>query len=336
MFGHMFRYILLFIPLFSLFFACQTLIESKAAAKDSSKNGPAYGVVIHGGAGTMKVEHWPDSLQQAYHSTLKRAVDTAYQLLENGEPSVAAVVAAISLMENSPLFNAGIGAVFTADTTHELDASIMIGKPLQAGAVAGVQTIKNPIQAALAVLERSEHVLLSGRGAEKFARQQGLDPVPNSYFSTENRLNYLRNAKKKEGKHGTVGAVCLDKKGVIAAGTSTGGMTNKKFGRIGDSPIIGAGTYANAWVGVSCTGHGEFFIRQAVAYDVAARMNYLQQPLDKAATMVIDDLEKINGSGGLIAMDSAGNISMPFNTGGMFRAFKTNTQAFRSFIGKEK
>lgn len=310
-------------------FACQTTAQKD---KPNNKKELVYGLAIHGGAGNLVKGKISDSLEQAYLRKLKEATEVGYAVLESNGSSLDAVVAAIEILENSPLFNAGKGAVFTHEGKNELDASIMNGSNLQAGAVAGVSRIKNPIKSARAVLEKSKHVMLSGKGAEEFAASVGLDTVSPTYFFTQKRFESLQRAISAE-KHGTVGVVCLDKKGNLAAGTSTGGMTNKKFGRIGDSPIIGAGTYADENCAVSCTGHGEYFIRYAVAYDVAAQMKYAQKSLKQATEEIINaKLKNAGGSGGLIAMDKNGNISMPFNTSGMFRAFKTNQKETQTFI----
>jgi beta-aspartyl-peptidase (threonine type) len=245
-----------------------------------------------------------------------------------------AVEKTIAYLEDNPLFNAGKGAVFTHAETVELDASVMEGNGQRAGAIGGVTIVKNPIRAAIAVMQNSPHVMLTGKGAEQFAIEQGLDTVPNSYFHTERRRDALLKLKARENKtglvtelseskFGTVGCVALDKNGNITAGTSTGGMTNKRWGRVGDSPIIGAGTYAdNNTCGVSCTGHGEFFIRYAVAYDVAARMEYLKENVVEASDFIINKkLKEKGGEGGLIALDAYGNIAMPFNSEGMYRGF---------------
>lgn len=310
-------------------FACQTTAQKD---KPNNKKELVYGLAIHGGAGNLVKGKISDSLEQAYLRKLKEATEVGYAILENNGSSLDAVVAAIEILENSPLFNAGKGAVFTHEGKNELDASIMNGSNLQAGAVAGVSRIKNPIKSARAVMEKSNHVMLSGKGAEEFAASVGLDTVSPTYFFTQKRFESLQRAISAE-KHGTVGVVCLDKKGNLAAGTSTGGMTNKKFGRIGDSPIIGAGTYADENCAVSCTGHGEYFIRYAVAYDVAAQIKYAQKSLKQATEEIINTkLKNAGGSGGLIAMDKDGNISMPFNTSGMFRAFKTNQKETQAFI----
>ena len=260
-----------------------------------------------------------------------------------------AVIETIAYMEDSPLFNAGKGAVFTNDGRNELDASIMRGSDLQAGAIGGVGTVKNPIKAAKAVLENSDHVFLVGEGAESFCKTQDLEFVDPKYFFTERRWNSLQKILSKEkstgmlitdmadSKYGTVGAVALDKNGEIVAGTSTGGMTNKRFDRIGDSPVIGAGTYANnATCGVSCTGHGEFFIRYAVAHDVSAMIEYGSYSLDEAGEHVINKkLKDVKGSGGLVALDKYGNVTMPFNSEGMYRGYITDTEKYIGIYGDE-
>ena len=285
-----------------------------------------YGLVIHGGAGTITRKNMSTEKEAEYISKLTAALKTGYAILEIGGSSIDAVEATIKVMEDSPLFNAGKGAVFTGAGTNELDASIMDGATLQAGAVAGVKTVKNPISAARKVMEKTWHVLLAGEGADAFAKEQGLDIVDNSYFHTEHRFKSLIKAKEKEmEKHGTVGCVALDKKGNLAAGTSTGGLTNKRWGRVGDSPIIGAGTYAsNETCAVSGTGQGEYFIRGSVAYDIAAQMDYEKKSVQTAAQAVIDKLTERGGTGGVIVMDSKGNIAMSFNTEGMYRGFYLN------------
>ncbi len=294
-----------------------------------------YAIVIHGGAGTILRENMTAELEAEYRQTLNTALDAGEAVLRNGGSSLDAVVQTIMIMEDSPLFNAGRGAVFTHDGRNEHDASIMEGKTLNAGAIGGTTIVRNPITAARAVMEKSEHVMLTGKGAEQFAREQELEIVDPKYFFTERRWESLQKAleaeKKEIGmvapfpdyKFGTVGCVALDKAGNIVAGTSTGGMTNKKYNRIGDAPIIGAGTYANNnSCGVSCTGHGEFFIRYAVAHDVSALMEYKGLSLEKAANHVINEkLKAAGGSGGLIALDKYGNVTMPFNTAGMYRGY---------------
>lgn len=307
-----------------------------------------FAIVIHGGAGTILKKNMSDEQEKAYQEKLQEALDSGYAILKSGGTAIAAIEKAIVVMEDSPLFNAGKGAVYTNAATNELDASIMDGKTLNAGAISGVSHIKNPIKLARVVMEKSEHVMLSGKGAEDFAKQHQLEVADSTYFYNEHRLKQLNKIKEtekiqldhsdnddeqgditefKDSKFGTVGAVALDKHGNLAAATSTGGMTNKKFGRIGDSPIIGAGTYANnATCAVSCTGHGEFFIRNVVAYDVAALMEYKNLSLLDAANYVVKEkLVKLGGDGGLIAIDSQGNIAMPFNTAGMYRGYKKSS-----------
>ena len=298
-------------------------------------------LVIHGGAGTILRENMTPETEAAYRKKLKEALKKGYGILENGGTSMSAVVATIQVMEESPLFNSGVGAVYTHEGRHELDASVMDGNTGKAGAVAGVTTIKSPIRAALEVMNNSPHVMMAGSGAEIFAEEQGLDMVDNSYFGTERRKKALEKVLEMEAektsdllqyqnwKYGTVGAVALDKEGNIAAGTSTGGMTNKRYGRIGDSPIIGAGTFAeNSSCGVSATGHGEYFIRNAVAYDIAARMKYLNISVGKSAKEVIQKkLVEKGGSGGVVCLDRAGNIAMEFNTAGMYRGYMKNGKA---------
>ncbi|MFW5831667.1 MAG: isoaspartyl peptidase/L-asparaginase family protein [Prolixibacteraceae bacterium] len=287
-----------------------------------------FAVVIHGGAGVISKSKMSKEREQEYRNKLNEALDVGYALLKEGKPATDVVVKVVKIMEDSPLFNAGKGAVFTSEGKNELDASIMTGKNLNAGAVAGVQDIKNPIIAARAVMENSKHVMLSGKGASEFARQQNLEIVNNDYFFTKSRFKSLKRLQKNERKQtqkdntGTVGCVVLDKQGDLCAGTSTGGMTNKKFGRIGDSPIIGAGTYAdNETCAVSCTGHGEYYIRLAFAKDVSALMAYKNLSVGEACREEIKKLTELGGTGGVIAVDSNGNISMEFNTNGMFRGY---------------
>ncbi len=299
-----------------------------------------FSLVLHGGAGTIKKENMTAEKEKAYRKKLEEALNKGYAVLESGGTSIEAVIATITIMEDSPLFNAGKGAVFTNEGKNEMDASIMDGATHQAGAVASITIVKNPITAAYAVMTKSPHVMMAGKGAEKFAKEVGLEIVDPSYFFTEQRFNHLKKIKEKEKieldhdedkgsiknndyKFGTVGVAALDKFGNLAAGTSTGGMTNKRFGRIGDSPIIGAGTYAdNMTCAVSATGHGEFFIRNVVAYDIAALMKYKNMTLKEAAEAVVKKkLVKIGGNGGIIALDRQGNIAMPFNTAGMYRGY---------------
>ena len=327
-------------------------------------------LVIHGGAGTITRANMTPEKEKAYNEALNQALQAGYAILKRGGTSLDAVEAAVRIMEDSPLFNAGKGAVFTHDSRNEMDAAIMNGQNMAAGAVAGITIVRNPITAARAVMEKSEHVMMTGPGAERFAREKGLVVVEPSYFYTEARHEQLQKAlaedraagtpdqlnaptktaapaapvktkqKAKAGKptsavettededniftegkkYGTVGAVALDQFGNLAAATSTGGMTNKRYGRVGDAPIIGCGTYAdNQSCAVSCTGWGEYFIRATVARDVAARVEFQQLPLEKAAQATIDKVAKLGGDGGLIAVDRQGNVAMPFNSEGMYR-----------------
>lgn len=280
-------------------------------------------VVIHGGAGTISREKMDSVTEVAYREKLNEALQAAYQVLDSGGSSCDAVMQAIILMENSPLFNAGKGAVLTAAGDNELDASIMRGSDLNAGSVAGVKTVKNPILAAYQVMINSPHVMLAGAGADAFAAEQGLEIVDQSYFKTERRIEELdRIIHKVEKEFGTVGAVAVDKEGNICAATSTGGMTNKRWGRIGDSPVIGAGTYANNnTCGFSGTGHGEYYIRSVAGHDVSALMEYKGLSVMEATQQVMNKIGQMGGTGGMIALDKYGNISMPFNTSGMYRAY---------------
>ena len=298
----------------------------------SSKSENNIAIVIHGGAGTILKENMTSELEAAYIGKLEEAVMTGYEILNTGGSSQSAVKETIKIMEDSPLFNAGIGAALTNEETASLDASFMEGKNLNAGAIAGSKYIKNPIDAAISVMEDSPHVLLSSDGADEFAIKMGLDTVPNSYFITERRLNSVRKAKKddmvsfedsyiNDSKYGTVGCVAIDKMGNISSGTSTGGTTNKKWGRIGDVPIIGAGTYANNdCCGISTTGWGEHFIRNVVAYDIAAQIIYDNKSIQEASIKSLDKVVGTGGDGGVIGLDNKGNISMEFNTAGMYRA----------------
>lgn len=311
-------------------------IDQSIVYSDSLQNSVNFGLVIHGGAGNFTEKDIPDSLQTVYKQKLEEVIHFGMQRIEKGDSAVHVVVAVIKMLEDSPLFNAGKGAVFAHNKKNELDASIMNGIDKSAGAVAGVTTIKNPIEAAYMVMTNSKHVLLAGTGAEAFAKTENIPLVEPNYFYTEKRWKNLQKAISNE-KHGTVGCVVLDKNGNLAAGTSTGGMTNKKYGRIGDSPIIGAGTYAdNSFCAISATGHGEFFIRYAVAYDIRARMKYLHESLEEASSQVINDLKNKGGNGGVICIDKAGNISMPFNTTGMFRASCTALEEAQILMFKTK
>ena len=324
-----------------------------------SPQNPRLGFIIHGGAGVIKKGSLTPAREAEYRKKLEEAVLAGYKALQDGKSSLDAVEAAIRILEDSPLFNAGKGAVFTADGKNELDASIMDGKTLAAGAVAGLRKVKNPITLARAVMEKSPHVMMIGDGAEKFAGEQNIELVPEKYFWTQERWDSLQKILQEEKKtkeikkgtisvnrpdnflmqnpvyaamteteklpqnrFGTVGAVALDKDGNIAAGTSTGGMTNKKYGRVGDAPLIGAGTYANNnTCGVSATGWGELFIRVGVARDISAMMEYRALPVQQAADLVLKKVEKLGGDGGVIVMDKFGNMGISFNSEGMYRAY---------------
>jgi L-asparaginase / beta-aspartyl-peptidase len=327
--------------------------------------GTSFGMVIHGGAGTITRASMTPELEAQYHAALEAALHAGHRILAEGGTSLDAVEAAVRVLEDEPLFNAGRGAVFTSEGRNELDAAIMDGRTLQAGAVAGVTRVRNPITLARLVMERSPHVFMAREGAEVFGAEHDVVMVDPSYFFTESRWNALRRALEAEGrpvpqrpagvggapadgaagdhhaadgapgdhyaadgaagdyhKLGTVGAVALDRHGNLAAATSTGGMTNKRFGRVGDVPIIGGGTYANPRCAVSATGHGEFFIRNVVAHDICARMEYLNLSLERAAhDVVMVRLVEQGGDGGIIAMDSQGNYTMPFNSAGMYRGY---------------
>ncbi|NML22129.1 isoaspartyl peptidase/L-asparaginase [Pseudoflavitalea sp. G-6-1-2] len=325
-------------------------LENARMKQQPASNAPRTAIkpvlVIHGGAGTILKKNMSPEKERAYMEALKAALEKGYSILKNGGSSLDAVEAAVNVMEDDPLFNAGKGAVFTHEGKNELDASIMNGRTLAAGAVAGVTTIRNPITAARAVMEKSSHVMMTGRGAEEFAKQQGLTIVDPSYFYTEDRWQGLQRVKKqdsmkteldhgnkptsglrqpenRDSKYGTVGAVALDAQGNLAAATSTGGMTNKRFGRVGDSPIIGAGTYAdNNTCAVSCTGWGEYFILLVMAKTVSDMMEFGHFSLEKATNeMVMKRLGALGGDGGLIAVDKDGHIAMPFNTEGMYRGY---------------
>ena len=292
-------------------------------------------IVIHGGAGTILKENMTQELENSYIIKLEEAVTAGYEILKNGGSSKDAVERAIRVMEDSPLFNAGVGAVLTNDERVSLDASFMDGESLNAGAIAGSSYIKNPISAAIAVMEMSPHVLLSSKGADDFAIEKGIDTVANSYFITERRLKSLRRLKDKnvsfkdpfikDSKYGTVGSVAIDINGNISAGTSTGGTTNKIWGRIGDVPIIGAGNYANnECCGISATGWGEHFIRNVVAYDIAAQIIYKNENIKVASKKSLDKVKSTGGDGGVIGLDKNGNVAMEFNTAGMYRAHIDN------------
>jgi beta-aspartyl-peptidase (threonine type) len=287
-----------------------------------------HAIAIHGGAGTLSSAQLTPESDRVYRAALEAAVRAGFEVLDKGGSSRDAVTVAVQMLEDDPLFNAGRGSVLSANGLHELDASIMDGRDLAAGAVTGVRNVRNPVLLARLVMERSAHVMLAGEGAEEFALRQGLEPVANSHFTTERRqreLELLLEGKKAAGREalmGTVGAVALDSHGNVAAATSTGGMTGKKWGRIGDSPIIGAGTYAaNDCCAVSATGHGEFFIRAIVAHEIAALMRYKELDVVQAADeVVMQQLVRMGGSGGVIAVGRDGRIAMPFNSEGMLRA----------------
>ncbi len=308
--------------------ACLT-VALPAAAADGDE--PMISIAIHGGAGVISRASMTAENERAYRAGLEQALDAGYALLEKGGTSLDAVVAAVKILEDSPYFNAGKGAVFSHAGINELDAAIMDGATQKAGAVAGVRHIRNPIELARMVMERTTHVLLSGEGAEEFALQQGVTLVPGSYFYTEQRWKQLEEAQKSErvasirediGFFSTVGAVARDRNGNLAAATSTGGLTDKRWGRIGDSPIIGAGTYAdNATCAVSATGSGEYFIRAVVAHEICARVRLSGVTAAKAAHDVVHGmLKEIGGDGGVIVVDKDGALSFEFNTEGMFRA----------------
>lgn len=291
-------------------------------------------LALHGGSGTIRRENLDQALEREHREALRHAQQAGWEQLVAGASALEAVEAAVVSLEDCPLFNAGRGSVYTAEETQEMDASVMTGHNLAAGAVASVQCIRNPVSLARRVMEQGEFVLLSGAGAEEFARTQGMTATPPDWFHSEQRLAELQQARSSnstvldhdgQNKFGTVGAVALDAHGNLAAATSTGGLTNKRFGRIGDTPLPGAGTYANnASCAVSCTGYGEYFIRRVAAYDVAARMIYRQDSLDTAAHHVIEELAASNGLGGLVAVNRNGEVALPFNTLGMYRAWKTN------------
>lgn len=330
-------------------FALACLVSFSVIGKEQP-----FAIAIHGGAGTINKAKMTAEKRAAYEAKLSEAVEQGYKLLEQGKTSQEAVIAAIQILEEAPLFNAGKGAVYTFEGEHELDASIMDGKSLNAGAVAGVKTVKSPIALAESVMEKSVHVLLSGEGAEIFAKKQGLEQVENTYFDTKHRYESLLKAKKQlaekerelkdfqaahqtlddQFKFGTVGAVAVDKSGNLTAGTSTGGMTAKRYGRIGDAPIIGAGTYANnESCAVSATGHGEYFIRYHVAADICKRVEYQNISISEAGDKVISDvLVEAGGSGGVIIIDKNANIAMPFNSSGMYRASKSSNTPNKTFV----
>ncbi len=321
--------------------------ESNSTKKEPqiTKLENSYAIVIHGGAGGIKREYFTPEQQEAYAQKLDEALNAGYVILENGGISLDAIQAAINIMEDSPLFNAGKGAVYNSEGNQEMDAAIMDGKTLNAGAVAGVNHIKNPILAARIVMDSSKHVLLSGKGAEIMAEKYGIEMVDSTYFFTEKRMNQLKKIQGKEKteldhtaflikneliddhKYGTVGAVAIDKNGNIAAGTSTGGMTNKKYGRIGDVPLIGAGTYANNLTcGISATGTGEYFIRTVATHEVSSLIQYQGFTPTKALNEVLfNQIGPLGGEGGMILLDKKGNVYWDFNSTGMFRGYKKSS-----------
>lgn len=302
-----------------------------------------FTITIHGGAGTILKQDLTPQLEQLYLSGLQQAQDAGFAILENGGTALNAVVAAVVSLENNILFNAGKGSVFTKNGEHEMDAAVMEGKNLLAGAVAGVKNIANPVELALAVMQQSNHVFLSGQGAVEFAKQQNINMMPDDYFFSQFRYNQWQAVSNsdtymldhnisiaetilKDKKFGTVGAAACDKYGNIAAATSTGGMTNKQYNRIGDTPVIGSGTYANNnTCAISCTGHGEMFLRAVAAYDVSCLMEYKNLSLTDAMQIVVNEkLMKINGEGGMVGVDNAGNFAMIFNSEGMYRGVKSS------------
>ena len=323
-----------------LIISCQEKDLKKEIKKPKTPN--SFAIVIHGGAGGIKREYFTEEQQKAYAEKLQEALNAGYLVLEKGGISLDAIQAAINVMEDSPLFNAGKGAVYNSEAAQEMDASIMDGQTLNSGAVAGVNHIKNPILAARVVMDSSSHVMLSGKGAEIMAAKYGIEMVDSSYFFTEKRMNQLKKIQGKEQtqldhtaflikneliddhKYGTVGAVAIDKNGNIAAGTSTGGMTNKKYGRIGDSPIIGAGTYANNLTcGISSTGSGEYFIRTVAAHEVSNLIQYKKvSPSEALHEVLFNQIGKLGGEGGMILLDKNGDVYWDFNSSGMFRGYK--------------
>lgn len=342
---------------------CVISLFSQEVIKGKDDMVSKYAIVIHGGAGTILKKNMSPELEKLYIEKLEEAILAGSKILEEGGTCIEAVRMAVKVMEDSPYFNAGKGSVYTNKETHELDASIMEGKGRNAGAVGGVTVVKNPIDAAIAVMQQSEHVFLVGDGADDFAKEKKLEIVPLSYFADSVRMRQIQRLKgtdkfildhdgmqgtldpseiefnrNVDSKYGTVGAVALDKYGNIAAGTSTGGMANKKYGRIGDSPVIGAGTYAdNNTCGISATGHGEFFIRMTVAKDISAMMEYGRYSLKEAAKAVVQDkLIKAGGSGGVIGLDREGNIVMEFNTSGMYRGYKKEGEEIVTAIYKDE
>ena len=339
---------LLFLSIVVIFGSCQ---RNGSPATKAEIQGPIT-LVIHGGAGTIRRENMTPEKEKAYREKLAEALNSGYETLARGGTSAEAVIVAIKILEDSPLLNAGKGSVFNSEGKNEMDAAIMDGNTLMAGAVAGITTVKNPITAANAVMTKSVHVMMIGRGAEQFAKEQGLEIVDPSYFFDSARYKEWRKVREanddkhamfydpviNNSKFGTVGAVALDQFGNISAGTSTGGMTNKKYGRVGDVPVIGAGTYANnAACAVSGTGWGEYFIRLTAAHDIAALKLYAGLTLQQAAdSVVMKKLPRLGGNGGIIALDREGNISMTFCSEGMFRGYIKKMGEARTFIYKSE
>ena len=335
------RSAILVFMVFLLLSSCREKDSAPEVKSEQIKN-IEFGLVIHGGAGGMKKENYSDEIEKEYSDKLNEALLVGYNILKDGGSALDAVEKTIHVLEDSPLFNAGKGAVMTGEKTIELDAAIMNGADLNAGTCAGIKHIKNPISLARSIMEKSQHVMLIGEGAESFAKEVGLEWVDNNYFFTDKRLKEIEKMKaeerlKKSGetaitteenytKFGTVGCAALDKNGNLASGTSTGGMANKKWGRVGDVPIIGAGTYANNnTCALSATGHGEYFIRNVVTHDISALMEYKGFTLQQAADEVVKNkLVRQKGAGGVIGIDKLGNITMTFNTNGMFRGFITD------------
>ena len=306
-----------------------------------------YALAIHGGAGTIARASLSPADEQQYRAALEAALTIGYNLLRDGAAALDAVEATVRSLEDCPLFNAGRGAVFTHEGHHEMDAALMAGHTKMAGAVTGVRQVQNPIRAARLVMEKTEHVLLGYPGADELAREYGLPLQPAEYFFTQKRFDQLQDAiasgkmqldhaADSNWKKGTVGAVARDQHGHLAAATSTGGMTNKRYSRIGDTPLIGAGTWADARCAISCTGNGEYFIRAVAAYDVACLMEYKGLSLEEAARVVVQDkLAPVGGEGGLIAIDAAGNVTLPFNSEGMYRASRRAGEEVQVAIYKE-
>ncbi|NVJ84976.1 MAG: isoaspartyl peptidase/L-asparaginase [Algoriphagus sp.] len=341
-----------------LLWSCSQNTENQEVKTTPTKQAD-FALAIHGGAGTILKENMTPEQDAAYRAKLKEALDAGYAVLESGCTALDAVVSAVMVMEDSPLFNAGKGAVFTNEGKNEMDAAIMNGIDRNAGAVAGLTKVKNPITAARAVMENSPHVFMTGAGAEQFAEEQNLEFVSPDYFYTDFRFEQLEKIREtekteldhssllemelgdpffKDRKFGTVGAVALDKNGNIAAATSTGGMTNKRYGRVGDVPIIGAGTYAdNETCAVSATGHGEYFIRNVVGHEIASLIRYGRKSLSEAADeVVMKQLVEMGGSGGIISIDRNGNIAMPFNSEGMYRGYRKAGEEAKTFIYKDE